>query len=87
MPDFQQPGRHHWFVAAALSGRTERIRLGIGVSQLPLHNPVGVAEEAATVDIVTNGRLDLGVGRGTWNHNFEGFASRGRNVPPALKKQ
>ena len=60
-------------VAAALSGRTQRIRLGIGVSQLPLHNPVSVAEEAATVDIVSGGRLDLGIGRGTWNHNFEGF--------------
>ena len=60
-------------VAAALSGRTERIRLGIGVSQLPLHNPVSVAEEAATVDIVTGGRLDFGIGRGTWNHNFDGF--------------
>jgi len=60
-------------VAAALSGRTERIRLGIGVSQLPLHNPVSVAEEAATVDIVTSGRLDFGIGRGTWNHNFDGF--------------
>ena len=60
-------------VAAALSGRTHRIRLGIGVSQLPLHNPVSVAEEAATVDIVTGGRLDLGIGRGTWDHNFKGF--------------
>ena len=56
-----------------LSGRTERIRLGIGVSQLPLHNPVSVAEEAATVDIVTAGRLDFGLGRGTWSHNFDGF--------------
>ena len=60
-------------VAAALSGRTRRIRLGIGVSQLPLHHPVSVAEEAATVDILSNGRLDFGVGRGTWNHNFAGF--------------
>lgn len=60
-------------VAAALSGHTQRIRLGIGVSQLPLHNPVSVAEEAATVDILTGGRLDFGIGRGTWNHNFAGF--------------
>ena len=60
-------------VAAGLSGHTKNIRLGIGVSQLPLHNPISVAEQTATVDILTNGRLDFGVGRGTWNHNFEGF--------------
>jgi alkanesulfonate monooxygenase SsuD/methylene tetrahydromethanopterin reductase-like flavin-dependent oxidoreductase (luciferase family) len=60
-------------VAAALSGRTKRIRLGIGVSQLPLHHPVRVAEEAATVDIVSGGRLEFGIGRGTWHHNFQTF--------------
>ena len=60
-------------VAAALSGQTKRIRLGIGVSQLPLHHPVRVAEEAATVDILSGGRLEFGIGRGTWHSNFQAF--------------
>ena len=60
-------------VAAALAGRTKRIRLGIGVSQLPLHHPLHIAEEAATVDMLSDGRLEFGAGRGTWNQNFETF--------------
>ena len=51
-------------VLAAAAQRTQRIRLGTAVTLLPLHNPLKVAEEAATVDILTGGRLELGVGRG-----------------------
>ena len=60
-------------VAAALAAQTTRIRLGIGVSQLPLHHPLHIAEEAATVDMLSDGRLEFGAGRGTWNQNFETF--------------
>ena len=60
-------------VAATVAGMTKRIRLGIGVSQLPLHHPLHIAEEAATLDMLSNGRLEFGAGRGTWNHNFETF--------------
>src|SRR5437868_4253554 len=47
-----------------LAARTERIRLGTAVVVLPWHNPVLVAEEAATLDLLSNGRLDFGVGKG-----------------------
>jgi alkanesulfonate monooxygenase SsuD/methylene tetrahydromethanopterin reductase-like flavin-dependent oxidoreductase (luciferase family) len=51
-------------MAAYLAARTEQIRLGTAVIVLPLHNPVRVAEEAAMVDVLSNGRLDLGLGAG-----------------------
>jgi alkanesulfonate monooxygenase SsuD/methylene tetrahydromethanopterin reductase-like flavin-dependent oxidoreductase (luciferase family) len=56
-----------------LAGRTTRIRLGTAVVVLPWHNPVLVAEAAATVDLLSNGRLDFGVGKGYRDVEFEGF--------------
>lgn len=49
---------------AALSQRTRQIRLGHAVIPLPLHHPVHVAERIATLDLLTQGRLEVGVGRG-----------------------
>ena len=51
-------------VLAYLAGVTKTIRLGSAVAVLPFHNPIQVAEEAATVDLLSHGRLDFGVGRG-----------------------
>ena len=56
-----------------LAARTRRIRLGTAVVVLPWHNPVLLAEEAATVDLLSNGRLDFGVGRGYRPNEFHGF--------------
>ena len=47
-----------------LAAKTSRIRLGTAVSILPVHNPIFLAEELATLDLLSNGRLDVGVGRG-----------------------
>ncbi|MBI3756667.1 MAG: LLM class flavin-dependent oxidoreductase [Deltaproteobacteria bacterium] len=63
-------------VAAALAQRTTRIRLGTAVLLLPLQHPVRTAEEAAVVDLLSQGRLELGVGRGMIAIHFQGF-----NVP------
>ncbi len=58
---------------ACLAMRTRTLRLGSGVLALPWHNPVLLAEQAATVDLVSGGRLDLGVGRGYRHAEFVGF--------------
>jgi alkanesulfonate monooxygenase SsuD/methylene tetrahydromethanopterin reductase-like flavin-dependent oxidoreductase (luciferase family) len=60
-------------VLAHLAALTERVRLGTAVSVLPLHNPLRLAETAATVDQLSGGRLDLGVGRGYQIGEFTGF--------------
>jgi alkanesulfonate monooxygenase SsuD/methylene tetrahydromethanopterin reductase-like flavin-dependent oxidoreductase (luciferase family) len=56
-----------------LAARTYRIRLGTAVVVLPWHNPVLVAEQAATLDLLSNGRLDFGVGKGYRAYEFAGF--------------
>jgi alkanesulfonate monooxygenase SsuD/methylene tetrahydromethanopterin reductase-like flavin-dependent oxidoreductase (luciferase family) len=63
-------------LAAALAQRTTRIRLGTAVLLLPLQYPLRTAEEAAIVDLLSQGRLELGVGRGMITIHFQGF-----NVP------
>jgi alkanesulfonate monooxygenase SsuD/methylene tetrahydromethanopterin reductase-like flavin-dependent oxidoreductase (luciferase family) len=60
-------------VATAAAQRTKRIRLGIGVNLLPLYHPLRSAEDGATVDILSNGRLEFGVGRGAIPIHFAGF--------------
>lgn len=56
-----------------LAAKTRHIRLGTAVSVLTWHNPALLVEQAATVDILSDGRLDLGVGRGYRLSEFEGF--------------
>lgn len=58
---------------AYLAAKTQRIRLGTAVVVLPWHNPVLVAEQAATLDLLSGGRFDFGVGKGYRKPEFEGF--------------
>jgi alkanesulfonate monooxygenase SsuD/methylene tetrahydromethanopterin reductase-like flavin-dependent oxidoreductase (luciferase family) len=60
-------------VLAYLAALTTSMRLGTAVAVLPFHNPIQLAEEAATVDVLSNGRLDLGVGRGYQWGEFHKF--------------
>jgi len=56
-----------------LAAKTSRLRLGTAVIVLPWHNPVLLAEQAATLDLLSNGRFDFGIGRGYRFNEFNGF--------------
>ncbi len=58
---------------SALAMRTTTLRLGTAVIVPPWHNPVLLAEEAATLDLLSKGRLDLGIGKGYRHSEFKGF--------------
>src|SRR6266481_2380174 len=60
-------------VAAAIAARTKRIRIASGVLLMPFYNPVRLAEDIAVVDVISGGRLELGVGVGFKHEEFEGF--------------
>lgn len=61
--------------AAFVLGRTQRVRVGTAVTLLPLHSPVHVAEQAALLDQLSNGRFDLGLGRGEATVDYEVMSS------------
>ncbi len=56
-----------------VAARTRTLRLGTAVLVLPWHNPVLLAEQAATIDLLSGGRLDFGVGKGYRHNEFAGF--------------
>ena len=56
-----------------LSGITSKIRLGSAVVVVPWHNPILLAEQVATIDQISKGRYDFGVGRGYRANEFNGF--------------
>jgi len=61
-------------LASAIAARTQRLRIGLAVVVLPLCHPIRMAEEAATVDQISRGRLDFGVGRSGFPRVYEGYA-------------
>jgi luciferase family oxidoreductase group 1 len=60
-------------LAAFIAARTTRLRIGTAVIVVPLHHPLVVAEEIATLDVLAGGRLDAGLGRGYQHYEFERF--------------
>ncbi|MXZ91502.1 MAG: LLM class flavin-dependent oxidoreductase [Chloroflexi bacterium] len=60
-------------MAGIIAARTERVRVGTGVSVLPLAHPIRLAEEAATVDNISQGRLDFGIGRSSFPRSYHGY--------------
>jgi alkanesulfonate monooxygenase SsuD/methylene tetrahydromethanopterin reductase-like flavin-dependent oxidoreductase (luciferase family) len=62
-------------LASFVAARTSTVRLGMGVSLLPLHHPVDLAEQLAVLDVVSGGRLDVGIGRGGTLQDYQTFRS------------
>src|SRR3954464_11136886 len=60
------------FLLATVAARTERVKLGMAVWVLPFHHPLRLAEETATLDILSRGRLVVGLGRGNRPQEFLG---------------
>src|SRR5919201_3631780 len=56
-----------------LGARTTTLRLGTAVIVLPWHNPVLLAEQVATLDLLSGGRVDFGIGKGYRHNEFAGF--------------
>ena len=73
-------------IAAAIAARTERIRIGTFVILLPFHHPLRIAEDAAIVDIISNGRFDLGLGQGYRLEEFETFCIPRKERGPRLEE-
>lgn len=79
---------------ADLARRTENVRLGTGTVIAPFWHPIKLAGEAAMTDIITDGRLDLGIARGAYSFEYErllpgldawGAGQRMRELIPAVK--
>src|SRR5437879_3386757 len=60
-------------LATYIAAKTKRIRVGTAVIVVPLHHPLVIAEEIATLDLLAGGRVDVGLGRGYQPYEFERF--------------
>ena len=58
-------------MVAALAQRTKRVKLGSSIIVLPLHSPIEIAEQWAMIDLMSNGRVELGVGRGFVAYDYD----------------
>ncbi|ADB33022.1 Luciferase-like monooxygenase [Kribbella flavida DSM 17836] len=73
-------------MAAAIAARTTQLRIGTNILVLPLHHPLRVAEDAAVADLVSAGRLVLGVGQGYAEEEFAAFGADRRHRGTLLEE-
>jgi alkanesulfonate monooxygenase SsuD/methylene tetrahydromethanopterin reductase-like flavin-dependent oxidoreductase (luciferase family) len=73
-------------LASAIASRAREMRLGTNLMLLPLHDPVRVAEDAATLSLITRGRFDLGVGIGYRQLEFDQFQRKISHRPSLVEE-
>ena len=73
-------------MAGAISQRTQQVRIGLSVLLLPMHDPLRVAEDGAVADVLSNGRLDLGIGLGYREEEFLAFGVPRRQRPSRMEE-
>ena len=73
-------------IAAAIGARTRGMQLGTNLMLLPLHDPVRIAEDAATLSLMTGGRFDLGVGIGYRQLEFDQFGRKLSHRPSLVEE-
>ena len=73
-------------LGAAIGARTERMRIGTNLMLLPLHDPVRIAEDSATLSLCTGGRFDLGVGIGYRELEFDQFQRKLSHRPSLVEE-
>src|ERR1051326_686827 len=69
-------------VASAIAAATQRLKIGIAVQVLPLSHPLHLAEDVATIDQLSHGRIDFGIGRSGLPDHYRGY-----NVPYAESRE
>ena len=79
----QEATHEAWTVMAALAAVTSRIRLGQMCTCMGYRNPAYLAKVAATVDIISEGRLEMGIGAGWYEHEWHAYGVRGGAFPSA----
>jgi len=72
-----------WTLMAALAAVTSRIRLGQMCTCMGYRNPAYLAKVAATVDIISEGRLEMGIGAGWYEHEWRAYGVRNGDFPSA----
>ena len=73
-------------IAGAIAARTTEMRIGTSLMLLPLHDPVRLAEDSATLSILSGGRFDLGVGIGYREIEFEAFGRSLKHRPSLMEE-
>ena len=73
-------------LASSIAAQTERIRLGTAVLVPTVHNPIRLAEDTATLDLISRSRLDVGFGRASAGYEYAGISQTRKRARGASRR-